>query len=154
MVRFQPTAARPLSAAFHGCRCQDARALTTARRSYSVGSRLRTEANVARNTGRGGATMTIYQAIYIAIGVYLTLLAVTTYFARPTRRRFLGALAGGVAVAVVGVGIESLFHNLGFWHYPSVGEPYGPVALFPLLGGGFSMAALFGRRGEPGVGLS
>jgi hypothetical protein len=90
--------------------------------------------------------MTIYQAIYIAIGVYLMLLAVTTYFARPTKRRFLGALAGGIAVAVVGVGIESLFHTLGFWHYPSVEEPYGPVALYPLVVVVFTMLALIGWR--------
>ena len=91
-------------------------------------------------------TMTIYQAIYIAIGVYLALLAVTLYFARPSGRRLLGALAGGVAVAVVGVGIESLFHTLGFWRYPSVEEPYGPVALYPLVVVVFALLTLIGWR--------
>src|SRR5262245_23285207 len=37
-----------------------------------------------------------------AYGIYLTLLAAVTYFTRATRRRFAGALAGGVAVAAVG----------------------------------------------------
>ena len=48
--------------------------------------------------------MTIYQALYIAICIYVLLLGATVYVTRPGRRRFLGALAGGVAVAVVGVG--------------------------------------------------
>lgn len=90
--------------------------------------------------------MSIYQAIDIAIGLYLCLLAVTAYFTRPGRRRFLGALAGGLAVAVVGVGIESLFHELGFWRYPSVEEPYGPLALYPLVVIVFTMLALIGWR--------
>jgi hypothetical protein len=90
--------------------------------------------------------MTIYQAIDIAIGVYLILLAVTAYATRPNRRRLLGAVAGGVAVAVVGVGIESLFHILGFWRYPSVEQPYGPPALYPLVVVVFTMLALIGWR--------
>jgi len=94
----------------------------------------------------GAATMTIYQAIYIALIVYGALLAMTLYFARPGRRRLLGALAGGLAVAVVGVGIESLFHSLGFWRYPSVEEPYGPLALYPLVVVVFALLALIGWR--------
>jgi hypothetical protein len=90
--------------------------------------------------------MTIYQAIYIAMGVYLALLGVTAYVTRPTKRRFLGALAGGVAVAVAGAGIESLGHTLGFWRYPSVEAPYGPVALYPLVIVVFTMLALIGWR--------
>jgi hypothetical protein len=65
--------------------------------------------------------------------VYLVGLAVLTYFTRATRRRFLGALAGGLTVAVVGVGVEVLFQTLGFWHYPSVDQRYGPVLMYPLI---------------------
>jgi hypothetical protein len=90
--------------------------------------------------------MTIYQAIYIAMGVYLAMFAVILVAARPNRRRFLGALAGGVSVAVVGVGIESLFHILGFWRYPSVDQPYGPVAIYPLVVVVFTGVALIGWR--------
>ena len=90
--------------------------------------------------------MSIYLAIDIAIGLYSGLLAATAYFTRPSQRRFLGALAGGVAVAVTGVGIESLFHELGFWRYPSVEEPYGPVTLYPLVVIVFTMLALIGWR--------
>jgi len=52
--------------------------------------------------------MTTQQMLLFATGFYLALLAATTYFTRATRRRFLGALAGGLAVAVVGMGIETL----------------------------------------------
>jgi hypothetical protein len=90
--------------------------------------------------------MTIYQAIYIAIGLYLALFAVTVYLARPGGHRLLGAVAGGVAVAVVGVGIESLFHALGFWRYPSVNEPYGPIMLYPLVVVVFALIGLIGWR--------
>jgi hypothetical protein len=90
--------------------------------------------------------MTIYQAIYIAMGVYLAMFAATLIVTRPNRRRFLGALTGGVSVAVVGVGIESLFHILGFWRYPSVDQPYGPVAIYPLVVVVFTMVALIGWR--------
>lgn len=90
--------------------------------------------------------MTIYQAIYIAMGVYLAMFAVILVVTRPNRRRFLGALAGAVSVAVVGVGIESLFHILGFWRYPSVDQPYGPVAIYPLVVVVFTGVALIGWR--------
>jgi hypothetical protein len=92
------------------------------------------------------ATMTIYQAICVAFGVYLPLLGATTYITRPNRRRFLGAFAGGVAVAVVGVGIETLSHTLGFWRYPLVEQPYGPFALYPLVVVVFAVLALIGWR--------
>ena len=90
--------------------------------------------------------MTIYQALYIAIGIYVPLLGATAYITRPNRRRFLGALAGGVSVAVVGVGIETLAHSLEFWRYPSVEQPYGPFALYPLVVAVFTMIALIGWR--------
>ena len=47
---------------------------------------------------------------------------------------------------MTGVGIDSLFHELGFWRYPSVQEPYGPVALYPLVVIVFTMLALIGWR--------
>src|SRR3954462_12500423 len=90
--------------------------------------------------------MTIYRALDIALGVYLALLAATVWLARPNRRRLLGALAGGVAVAVIGVGVEALFHTLGVWRYPSVEQPAGPAMLYPLVVIVFTMLALIGWR--------
>jgi len=89
-------------------------------------------------------------------GVYLVGLATLTYLTRATRRRFLGALVGGLTVAVVGVGVEVLFQTLGFWHYPSVDQRYGPVLMYPiivLLFAGYSLIGWrimrrFGWRGE------
>jgi hypothetical protein len=66
-------------------------------------------------------------------GVYLVGFVVLAYLTRATPRRVLGALAGGLAVAVVGVGIEMFFQTLGFWHYPSVDQRYGPVLMYPLI---------------------
>jgi hypothetical protein len=89
-------------------------------------------------------------------GVYLVGLALLTYLTRATRRRFLGALAGGLTVAVVGVGVEVLFQTWGFWHYPSVDQRYGPVLMYPvilLMWAGYSLIGWrvmrrFGWRGE------
>ena len=47
---------------------------------------------------------------------------------------------------VVGVGIETLFHTLGFWRYPSVEQPYGPIALYPLVVVVFALLDLIGWR--------
>jgi len=89
-------------------------------------------------------------------GVYVVGLAIVTYLTRATRRRFLGALAGGLTVAVVGVGVEVLCQTLGLWHYPSVDQRYGPVMMYPLIvlmWAGYSLIGWrvmrrFGWRGE------
>jgi hypothetical protein len=57
---------------------------------------------------------------------------------------------------VVGVGIEVLFQTLGFWHYPSVDQRYGPVLMYSLIvlmWDGYSLMGWrvmrrFGWRGE------
>src|SRR5262245_57783855 len=88
--------------------------------------------------------------------VYFVGLIALTYFTRATRRRFVGAVAGGLAVAVVGVGVEVLFQTLGFWSYPSSEHRYGPVLMYPLIvlmWAGYSLIGWralrrFGLRGE------
>jgi hypothetical protein len=90
--------------------------------------------------------VTTQQLLLAAACVYLAVLAMVTYFTRPTHRRFLGALAGGLAVALVGVGIEVLCQTLGFWHYPSTDQPYGPLLMYPAIVLMFAVYALLGWR--------
>lgn len=90
--------------------------------------------------------MTTQQTLLLATCVYLVLLAGATYFTRATRRRFVGALAGGLAVAVIGVGIEVFFQTLGFWHYASADQPYGPPLMYPLVVLMWAVLALLGWR--------
>jgi hypothetical protein len=81
-----------------------------------------------------------------AMGTYTVALLVTAYFTRAKKRRFIGALAGGLAVAVVGVGVELLCQSLGVWHYPSHDEPYGPLLMYPVLVVMWSVYSLIGWR--------
>jgi hypothetical protein len=91
--------------------------------------------------------MTTQQSILVAATcVYLVALVATVYFTRATVRRVAGALIGGVAVGVMGVGIETLAHTLGWWRYPSVETPYGPPLMYPVLVLLFTTLALIGWR--------
>jgi hypothetical protein len=84
--------------------------------------------------------------LMMATGVYLAMLAAAIGFTRATARRVAGALIGGGAVAVAGVGIEALAHTLGWWRYPSVETPYGPPMLYPALVLAFALLSLIGWR--------
>jgi hypothetical protein len=86
------------------------------------------------------------QLLLVATGVYLVFLCGAVYFTRATSRRVLGALAGGVAVAVVGFGVEVLCQALGLWHYPSDDTGRGPALMYPLLILIWAVLALFGWR--------
>jgi hypothetical protein len=91
--------------------------------------------------------MTTQRLILIGAScVYAGLLVATAYFTRATVRRVAGALSGGVAVGVVGVGIEILAHTLGWWRYPSVQTSYGPPLLYPAVVLLFAALALIGWR--------
>ena len=91
--------------------------------------------------------MITQQFILIAAScVYLAVLGATAYFSRANARRILGALIGGVAVGVVGVGVETLAHTLGWWRYPSVETAYGPPLLYPAVVLLFAALALIGWR--------
>lgn len=88
--------------------------------------------------------------------VYLAALAATVYFTRPTLRRGAGALMGGIAVAVLGVGLEMVAHKLEWWRYPLIETSYGPLLIYPaivLLWAGFALIGWritrrFGWRGQ------
>jgi hypothetical protein len=84
--------------------------------------------------------------LILAWCVYGSLLVAAIYFTRATRRRVLGALAGGCAVALVGAGVEGLAHARGWWRYTSDDTPVGPVAMYPLIAVAFSFLALIGWR--------
>ena len=90
--------------------------------------------------------MTMQQIFLLASCVYLAVLVATAYFTRATARRVLGALAGGVAVAVVGFGVEFVAQALGFWRYPSDESGRGPLLLYPLLILVFAVLSLIGWR--------
>jgi hypothetical protein len=90
--------------------------------------------------------MNLQQLLLTATGVYLVLLGMAVYFTRATARRVLGALAGGVAVAVLGFGVEMLCQSLRLWHYPSDDTGRGPLLMYPLLVLVWAVFALIGWR--------
>ena len=91
--------------------------------------------------------MTTLDFILIAANcVYSVVMVVTAYLTRPTRRRIIGALIGGSAVGLVGVGIECLAHARGWWRYPFVDTPYGPPLIYPVVILMFTALALIGWR--------
>ena len=55
------------------------------------------------------------QDVVIMTCLYLAALLAVTYFTRATAQRLVGALAGGAAVAVVGLGIIALGQVRGWW---------------------------------------
>jgi hypothetical protein len=89
---------------------------------------------------------TLQSMLVVATGVHLVLLVATVYFTRATARRVAGALIGGVAVALVGVGVETSAHTMAWWHYPSIETPYGPPLMYPAAVFIFAVLALTGWR--------
>jgi hypothetical protein len=91
--------------------------------------------------------MTTEQRILFAAScLYLVVMVVTSYLTRATRRRFTGALIGGIAVGLVGVGVECLAHAMGWWHYPFVETAYGPPLIYPVVVFLFTALTLLGWR--------
>ena len=67
--------------------------------------------------------MTIKQ-LYVFNGLYLMLLVVVAILTRATARRISGALAGGLAVGVAGLGIIALGEKARWWHQAITWEQY------------------------------
>jgi len=84
--------------------------------------------------------------LILAACVYLSLLVAAVYFTRATKRRVLGALAGGAAVALAGAGVEGWGHAWSWWRYTFDDTPIGPLAMYPLLIVVFAFLALIGWR--------
>src|SRR5258708_236323 len=68
--------------------------------------------------------MTTQQIILFTCG-YLAALAAVIYFTRANPRRVMGALAGGAAAGVLGIGAVALCEGLGLW-----GVPFSPTPSF------------------------
>jgi hypothetical protein len=87
------------------------------------------------------------QSILIAAScVYVVVLVATAYFTRATLRRVAGAMLGGIAVAIVGIGIERLAYTFGWWRYPWLDTPFGPPLIYPVVVFMLATLALVGRR--------
>jgi hypothetical protein len=84
------------------------------------------------------------QILILAGCVYTSILVAAIYFSRATTRRVLGALAGGVAVALVGPSVEAFAHARGWWRYPDDDTPVGPLLMYPVLVVMMAFLALFG----------
>jgi hypothetical protein len=70
------------------------------------------------------------QQILLIICIYLVFLGVLIYITRATLRRVIGALAGGAAAAILGLGMIALSESQGWWRVPSGSAPYFRVQLF------------------------
>lgn len=83
----------------------------------------------------------------LALGIYAAIFAAVAHFTRAGPRRIRAALAGGLAVAVVGIGVEALAHRLGWWHYgAAIDTPVGPPLIYPVVVPMFAAVALIGWR--------
>jgi hypothetical protein len=94
--------------------------------------------------------------LIVAICVYACVLLGAVRVLRPGARRTVGALAGGVAAALVGVVIEAVAHQQGFWRYTESDTSVGPALIHPFNVIIFALIALiawrigrrFGVRGQ------
>jgi hypothetical protein len=66
--------------------------------------------------------------------VCLLLLAAATYFTRATPRRFVGALAGGLAATALGIGWDIVGHSLGWWSYVGPTGAHGSPLMYLAVG--------------------
>ena len=98
--------------------------------------------------------MTAQQIILFA-GGYLVELVIVIYFTRPTGRRIVGAVVGGAAAGLFGLGAIALCGALGWWRIPFAPAPYflplfylGTwISLTPIYLVTWRLARRFGRRG-------
>ena len=98
--------------------------------------------------------MTTQQIILFACG-YLVELVAVIYFTRATTRRVIGAMAGGAAAGLFGVGAIALCESLGWWWVPYASTPYflalfylgASISLTPIYPVTWRLARRFGWRG-------
>lgn len=98
--------------------------------------------------------MTTQQIILFACA-YLIVLVAVIYFTRATTRRVIGAMAGGAAAGLFGVGAIALCESLGWWWVPYASTPYflalfylgASISLTPIYPVTWRVARRFGWRG-------
>ena len=74
-------------------------------------------------------------------GLYLAALVVVAYFTRSTGRRVAGALVGGAAASLTGLGMIALCEALGWWQLPFVSTPSWAIMLY--VGLAISLAPIY-----------
>jgi hypothetical protein len=95
------------------------------------------------------------QVIIIWTCAYLIELCAVIYFTRATARRLVGALVGGAAAGLLGMGAIALSEALGWWHIPFASTPsFLPlfyvglaISLTPIYLVTWRLARRFGWRG-------
>ena len=95
------------------------------------------------------------QEMLLITGLYLIGLVVVIYFIRATARRIVGALVGGLAASLLGLGAIGLCEALGWWHIPFAPTPYFlpvfylglAISLAPIYLITWRLARRFGWRG-------
>ena len=98
--------------------------------------------------------MTTQQIILWTLA-YLIELGVVIYFTRATARRIVGALIGGLAAGMLGLGAIALCEALGWWQIPFASTPYFlplfylglSISLTPVYLVTWRVARRFGWRG-------
>jgi len=70
------------------------------------------------------------QQIILFTCVYLVALMFAIYFTRATPRRIIGAMAGGGAAGLLGIGAIALCEMLGWWWIPFAATPYFLVLFY------------------------
>jgi hypothetical protein len=98
--------------------------------------------------------MTPQQIILWTCG-YLVELVIVVYFTRATPRRVMGAVAGGAAAGLLGVGAIAVCEYLGWWWVPYGSTPYFlalfylgvAISLMPIYPVTWRLARRFGWRG-------
>lgn len=98
--------------------------------------------------------MTTQQIILFTCG-YLVALVAVIYFTRANPRRVIGAMAGGAAAGLLGVGAIALCEALGWWWVPFATTPYFlalfyvglSISLAPIYPVTWRVARRFGWRG-------
>src|SRR5438045_8486299 len=94
------------------------------------------------------------QQLYLFNGVYLIMTVVAAVLTRATPRRIVGAVAGGLAAGLAGLGVVAFGEKAGWWHQVVTWQPYfiGLLVLNSALCGyafliTWRIARRFGARG-------